>query len=283
MAIDQLVRQQVSISTALQTRLTAAVNGAWGLLGGLDDAAATEWVTWAVPTVQAAQMVMSANTTAYLAAVVAELTGNPPDLTGTPEDLVTGPRARKGVEPVEVYQRPVIQARSLVAAGMDPAEALRQAGARAVNLAITDVQSAKLYTAQHVLTTAPGVVGYRRVLSGTHSCGLCVVASTRRYRKADLMPRHPGCDCTPLPIVGDHDPGVVLNRGLLEELHANVAATFGADAVDRSAGGDPYRALVRVYDHGEYGPTLARRGDHILRNADASARPDPTITSPGRA
>lgn len=266
MAVEQLVRQHSLASIALQDQLVRAISGTWQIAGGLDDAAAGDWLSLAVPIVQATQLQMSATTTAYLAATVADMTGRPMVLAGTPPDLVTGVRTRRGVPPEEVYHRPIVQARSLVAAGLPRDEALRRAGARAVSLATTDVQSAKLYTAQHFMSTTPGVVGYRRNLSGSHSCGLCVVASTRRYHKEQLMPRHPGCDCGVIPIVGAHDPGEVINRDLLESMHANVAATFGPDAVTRSVNTDPYRELVQVYNHGEYGPTLARRGDHVSRS-----------------
>jgi hypothetical protein len=154
---------------------------------------------------------------------------------------------------------------------------MQGAGRRAELLAATDVQSARLYASQAVLSADPRVQGFRRTLTGPKSCGLCVVASTRRYHKEHLSPRHPGCDCGVVPIVGDHDPGEVLNRQLLESMHANIEETFGPDAVTRGADTEAYRQLVEVYDHGEYGPTLVRRGDHVLTSASASARPTPAV------
>ncbi len=275
MAVDQLVRQHVAVSSTIQTNLQAAVSGAWAVSGGLDDASLAQWLSLSLPLVQAAQLQMSAATEAYLSATVAELSGRPPQAIGTPEVLVVGPRIRRGVDPAEVYSRPVIEARSLVAAGIDRPEALRRAGTRAVSLAATDVQSAKLYTAQHFMTNASGVVGYRRTLSGSHSCGLCVVASTRRYHRSELLPRHPGCDCGVVPIVGDHDPGEVLNRELLESMHGAVAETYGPDAVKRAADTDAYSQLYKTYGHGEYGPTLVKPGDHVMKTKAASARPEP--------
>lgn len=277
MPVAELARQHSLTSIAIQGRVQAAVAGAWQAVWGFDDAALEEWLGIAVPIVQAAQLHMGTTTAAYLSAAVADMTGAPLVFGGTPEGLMIGPRIRRGIEPKEVYTRPVVEARSLVAAGLDRNEALRRAGTRAVSLAATDVQSTKLYTAQHFMQTTPGVVGYRRHLTGARSCGLCVVASTRRYHRSELMPRHPGCDCGVLPIVGDHDPGEVLNRELLESMHGAVAETYGPDAVRRSADTDEYHRLYETYNHGEYGPTLVRPGDHVMKTKAASARPEPVV------
>jgi hypothetical protein len=80
------------------------------------------------------------------------------------------------------------------------------------------------------------------------------------------------CDCTPTPIIGTRDPGAVLNRPLLDQAHASIAERFGPEAVTLSADSAAYRGLVTVYEHGEYGPTLAAAGDHHLISAAASAR-----------
>lgn len=64
------------------------------------------------------------------------------------------------------------------------------------------------------------VVGWRRVLVGP-SCEWCALVSTQRYRSAESADfGHAKCDCTVAPIVGDADPGRVINRPLLRELKA---------------------------------------------------------------
>jgi hypothetical protein len=272
MAVAELVTTQQTLAAQLQKRLAQLVAAYWGILPGFDDAALAQWLGVILPTVQGAEIQAATTMTAYLALVVADLTGQSPRFDGVDPGLVTGARVRRGTPPNEVYARPIITARALAARGLPYAEAMAQGQNRATILAATDVQSARLYAAQATLATEPRVVGYRRALSGTHSCGLCVVASTRRYHKAELSPRHPGCDCGVVPIVGSKDPGEVLNRPLLDQMHATIAERFGPDAATLSADSDAYKALVTVYDHGEYGPTLAVAGEHHLTSDAASTR-----------
>jgi hypothetical protein len=273
MAVGALIRQQAIAAAAMSTFVTGAVEVFWDALLGVDDVALAQWLSDVVPFVQGAQLQAGAGTVAYLSQVVAEMTGTPPDFRGVPADVLTGPRIRRGVPPSEVYQRPMIAARATLSNGGDFAAAMTAGKVRAVSLATTDVQSSRLYAAQRVLSGDSRVQGFRRSLTGRENCGLCVVASTRRYHKADLMPRHPGCDCVPVPIIGSQDPGEVLNRPLLDSLHQSVVDRFGPDAQNLNADTPAYRELVTVYDHGEYGPTLVRAGDHHLTSAVASARP----------
>jgi hypothetical protein len=271
-AVDALVEAQTTRTARLQARVKELVAAAWAALPGVDDTALDQWLATVLPVVTGAEATAAADMAAYLALLVAEMTGQPPRYIGVPTEAVTGARLRRGTPPEAVYSRPMIQARTLLAQKLPYAEAMQGAGRRAELLAATDVQSARLYGAQAIMATEPRIVGYRRKLTGTHSCGLCVVASTRRYHKADLMPRHPGCDCTPTPIIGTEDPGEVLNRPLLDQMHAAIAERFGPEAVTLSADSDAYRQLVTVYQHGEYGPTLAVAGDHHLTSAAANAR-----------
>lgn len=271
-SVAVLAAQHQALTVRLQERLKAIVAGLWDGLADVDDAAMADWLGQIIPLVTAAETHGAADMAGYLALVVAEMTNTPPRFAGVAANLVTGAIIRQGTAPEAVYARPLIQTRSLLANGVSIDEALQAGRVRALSLAATDTQSARVYAARHVMETEPRIQGYRRNLTGGHSCGLCVVASTRRYHKQELLPRHPGCDCGVLPIVGGHDPGQVINRPLLDQLHANVAATFGPDAVNLSADSDAYRGLVATYEHGEYGPTLMRAGDSHLTSAAADAR-----------
>lgn len=124
---------------------------------------------------------------------------------------------------------------------------------RARLLGVTDLELAEREAARQVLTTddrAPRF--YERVLTGDENCGLCVVASTQRYRRAELLPIHPGCDCVvrPLPDDARH----VVDTQLLEAAHEAIAARFGIS--DRSARQIDYRKILLVRQHGELGPVL---------------------------
>jgi hypothetical protein len=128
--------------------------------------------------------------------------------------------------------------------------------------AATDLQLAKTHSSRFVLGGKDHVVGYRRVLEGRKSCGLCIVASTQRYHKDDLMPIHGHCDCGVEPIFGDADPGQVVDTSTLEGVHAAIEERFGVS--DRS-GRDPvdFRQVLVTHEHGELGPVLAVKGQQF--------------------
>ncbi len=134
------------------------------------------------------------------------------------------------------------------------AERLRQ-------LAETDIQLSHTHSSRMLLTERNDVVGFRRIPTGDYTCALCMIASTQRYRKLDLMPIHPGCDCRVAPIVSDEPVAQVLDRDLLERIHQSVEDMFGFS--DRSGRKVDYRKLIVVNDHGELGPLLGKAGDRF--------------------
>lgn len=154
---------------------------------------------------------------------------------------------------------------------------------RLTSLALTDVELAVTHTVRDRLADEPDVRFYRRVLTGAESCGLCIIASTQRYRKRDLLPIHPNCDCVVAPILGEQDPGRVINSTrvsedasptgetadgvpiydakdaldtefLTREVHDAIRETFGEVAFD--ARRIDYRKILLVEQHGELGPVL---------------------------
>lgn len=81
----------------------------------------------------------------------------------------------------------------------------------------------------------PQIVGWRRVPQGS-TCRWCMTVSTQRYRTAQSASfghGHGGtdyCDCDVVPIIGDRDPGRVINRPVLKAVKADKdAAYFDAD------------------------------------------------------
>lgn len=126
-----------------------------------------------------------------------------------------------------------------------------------------DIAGASRNIYKHALDQIPEskVIGYRRVIhpelskSGT-SCGLCIVASTMEYTRAELLPIHSGCNCETCEIysVGDavFDPGGMINFEDLE--------VFYREAGNTTHGWSLKRHKYRVENHPEYGPTLVN--DH---------------------
>jgi hypothetical protein len=132
--------------------------------------------------------------------------------------------------------------------------------ARLKDIAATDMQLAKTHTARESFTRN-GIQRYQRVLTGSTSCALCYVASTQTYSRGDLLPIHPGCDCSVSPIVGDLD-----RDAELEATHEAIRQRF--DTSDRGARAIDYRKALIVREHGELGPLLTV-GEHRFTGPSA--------------
>lgn len=204
-----------------------------------------------VPIVQGAQRHIAQTTAVSLLRQV-EQHGGSASLDGF--DPTQYPRK---ADPLEVYQRPFHAVWSDLANGHDLPTAVDHGQTRLEQIAATDLQLAKTNAAQHVLSGAEGIVGYRRVLN-LPSCGLCVVASTQRYQKSNLMAIHPGCDCGEEPIYGTEDTGQVIDDQLLIAAHDAIEQRFGVS--DSGARSPDYRKVLldrlHVHDHPEMGPLL---------------------------
>jgi hypothetical protein len=217
---------------------------------------------------------------------------------GVQIDIPTSGSARPAPRPVQIDIPDVTERdrKPLTAAVGDGERRVRA-------LALTDVELAVTHTARERLADESEIQFYRRVLTGAESCGLCVIASTQRYRKRDLLPIHPNCDCVVATIVGDQDPGRVINstriadeaqsRGenaagvpvydaddlidadlLTQDVHEAIRETFGEIAFD--ARQIDYRKILLVKRHGEIGPvlTVARHKftRRQIRDRDLAAR-----------
>lgn len=175
------------------------------------------------------------------------------------------------------------------------------------SLGLTDVELAVTHAAREALADEPRYRYFRRVLTGAESCGLCIVASTQRYRKQDLLPIHPNCDCVVAPILGDEDPGRVINSTRIAEgaesgrenaagvpvfdaedlidadllsrdVHDAIRETFGDVAFD--ARQIDYRKILLVKQHGELGPVLTvRRHKFTKRQIDERDLAAPDVRS----
>lgn len=263
--VEAAARQHHRATRTVRDRIVALVAASWTALGTYRDADIERFVAAVVPVVAGGQRQVAALTASYLSTVAAATLEQPPRAVGVKPEHVTGAAVRNGTDPAQVYRRAGITVWTDLADGKAPDVAIRRGGQRATNAAVTDLQLARTHTARWILSDDPNAAGYRRTLTGSRSCGLCVVASTQRYRRGDLMPIHPGCSCGIEPIYG-RDPGRVLEPELLAETHAAIRDTFG---VSDAGARDPidYRDLLQVRRHGELGPVLTVR-DHSFTGPD---------------
>ena len=136
---------------------------------------------------------------------------------------------------------------------------------RAERMVSHDIQASSRNTHQLAMRQLSDkkVTGFRRVVhpelsESGQSCGLCIVASTMRYTRRDLLPIHAGCNCETVEIFDidgvEFDPGHQIN---LEDLEV-----FYREAGDSTHGWDLKRGRYKVIEHPEYGPTLTNVSDN---------------------
>ncbi|MGD9797118.1 MAG: hypothetical protein AB7H43_10760 [Acidimicrobiia bacterium] len=268
MTPEQLARQYQQRYGAIRNRAQAAASLAWARTGGLTDGDADRLAEVVSRIVLSAELATTRLVRAFLQAQLDE------DL-DIDAELTTGAALRNGVDPLEVYRRPAVNARVAVALGHTFDEAMARAGQRASVLAQTDVALSQRAAISLATDATPRIVGYRRVLTG-RSCAFCATASTQRYRRGELMPLHPRCDCSVAPMIGDRDPGHVINRPLLRQLKSAGNASGDPQywksrhlAVD--ADGTVHLPEIVVHEHGELGPYLQGAEHHFTGPDDLAA------------
>lgn len=273
------VHQAHQINLALRTKHT--VEAVWHRYGGLDDTALQTFVRAVVPIMQLSIDTAVRLTDLNLAQYATMATSDTIEPIGLDSAAIV---YRGGATLADVYSRPVIVARAAIAAGASFQDAFRLGGARAAQLADTDPMLAARAAADDIMTKLPRVVGYRRLVDG-NGCDYCLIASTQRYHVGDLMPIHPGCHCTTVPIMGMKDPGRIIDK----EAHARLKASGAideksyerrlADAPDvvanYQAKADHWREQARITPDQEAETRYAKRADVWAQRAkDRQARID---------
>lgn len=262
-----LARRYTDRYNRLRAAAATAMARAWDRQAGLDDAAADRFSQTAARISLAAQAQTATGVDGYLAAMLT-LTGQPSTSVGYDLDELTGSAVRSGAEPVDVYRRGIITARSSIADGMTFAQAMAAGRARSITAVQTDVA----LTQRQAISKDERVVGYRRVLTGK-SCALCASASTQRYRSGTLAPIHGNCDCGVAPIMGTRDPGHVINDQLRRDLRAAEGDRDYWESRHFTVDEDGTLVFpdVRVHTHGELGPVLTDASHSFTSAADIAA------------
>lgn len=238
----------------------------WQALPDHRDANVERFVVSMAPRVQAATVQVARLTDAYVTRVLDD---------GRQGQIIDTATLRPGVTVADEYMRPANALWTSLSNGVGYSAAVSESATRLASLIATDLQLAR--TRQFAASTdgrkaASG--GFRRVVTGRENCALCLIASTQRYHRGDLMPIHPGCDCGVEPLNPGENVGQVIDPGRLEATHNWVEATQGAS--DRSGrvipgGSDApkdYMDLIAVQEHGEYGPTLTWRRHSFTAESD---------------
>lgn len=176
-----------------------------------------------------------------------------------------GEGLREGIQMYQAYMRPFNEYRYYMSKYDDFDRALAAQRQRAESLVDTDLSMATRKASKDTLESTKKITGYRRIvhpeLSRGGSCGLCVIAADRVYKKTELMPIHDKCKCTVLPVTNKSDPGLQLNAD-------QIAAFY--DAAGSTEGSALKRVQAKVSMHGEIGPVL-RDANNSFRGPSAIA------------
>lgn len=97
---------------------------------------------------------------------------------------------------------PVAMSKHLMSDGTRIADAIRQEEAHVALLVRTQVQDAGRMALQSAMAAEPRIRGYLRHVN-LPACARCIILAGRWYRWNDGFLRHPCCDCTMLPAIGD--------------------------------------------------------------------------------
>lgn len=263
---DQLVAGYQAATESVRARVLAYASSLWMGSPGFRDADVERLIARIVPVVQAGQVQVAQITDSYVARMA--LLSGVSSSVGVDAAAVTGYR---GVAAEVVYRRPAVSVYTALSKGETFATASAYGLQRLTSLISTDVQQSKNRQATKAIAGS-GFSGARRVLSGAENCAFCVIASTQRYRKTELMPLHPGCDCGVEPFISASDPGQVLDQKLLDQAHTLIDEKLNVrDSGARDLGNDKFSTkgqpisdftdLIVTNEHGELGPTLGWRVD----------------------
>ena len=251
-SLNRLTEAYDSQVHAIRQQITAFGQAYWDSLPHYRASAVEDMIQAITPRVTAGQLRIADLTRAYLAQCAREL-GWKVVLPSIDQDEIRGAR---GVDPRIVYRRPAVDVYTALAAGKPLPQAAAEGRLRLTQLIGGDMQLAKVHASRQSMRGYPEEGQfYRRVLTGRENCALCVVASTQRYYRGDLLPIHPGCDCDVQPLPPGLAVNQVIDEDLLEQVHQITADRLGVS--DRGGRTPDYRKLLTVSEHGEYGPTLS--------------------------
>lgn len=240
------------LQVAFQRRIAVQLRAAIARVLAARTADLDEWLSQVVPTVLDAQRGVVATTDAFLSLDAGLATDTDTAPWGIDAERIIGRVARRGVLLEDVYARTL---RATV--GTTRGRLEREV---ATDISLARREATWIHTAGD-----QRIVGHRRVLSAAADhCALCVVASTRVYRSADLAPIHSHCGCTTQPIYRRAEAPTV-DQAFLEDLYSRAGTNRYEDLrtlrvlTDELPPGVTPAALpeaVAVTETPELGPTL---------------------------
>ena len=272
---DALTAAYMRQSAGIRSRTLSYAAAVWDGSRELRDDDGERISSRGTPAVQGGHLQAATLTNAFVRSLATMDGQRVSAMPGVDRDRILGYR---GVPATEVYRRPAITTYSALADGKSFDAARAVGRSRLLSLAASDLQQARSRQSRDAYT-ATGFEYTVRVLSGNENCALCVIASTQRYIIGELQPLHPGCDCGERGVRAGYDPGVVVDRDVLEQTHSDIwdqirqqdfnARDLGVGKTDAKGRRiSDFTDLIVSREHGELGPVLTWRKDHFTGPED---------------
>lgn len=250
---------------SLTERLLALLVQAFLGLPNYRDENANAFAQSAVPLVRGSQRALAS----LLAAHHAEEAGRqtlrpvaPPPL----GDLVSVDL--RGVDPSTVYTRPFATVHNTLSKTGDMTQAVKNGSRRLEQIAESDLQLTHAHASRAAVRQL-GALYWRRTLIGPENCALCVLTSTMKYKREDLKPIHPACNCEVVAVYNERSDPVKDEAALIQRAHAAAReATGKSDAGGRKVDYRKVRTQITA-EHGELGTMLKWPDQHFTDEDEA--------------
>lgn len=250
---------------ALTTRLLTLLGRQFLGLQSYRDADRRLFVAAALPLVRGTQRTLAALIAAQHAQDAARQLGRgvaPPPM---PDDVSVDLR---GVDAATVYGRPFTTVYTELARGQSLPVAVTRGARRLLQVAEGDMQLTHAHASRAAVREL-GALYWRRTLIGPENCALCVLTSTMKYKREDLKPIHPACNCEVVAVYKREFDPVQNEAELITRAHAAArAATGQSDAGGRKVDYRQIRTRITA-EHGEMGTVLKWPGDHFTDEDEA--------------
>lgn len=258
-------RNQYQVQQGISATTAAAVARAWQAMGDDFDESWARVRPRMLSVVEAGRAAAVANAIPYTPAVLAE-TGQVDAGVGALAQAAFLASAPDGRDMGSLLDESIVKAKTVVAGGAGPGEALASSGRWLSMVTLTTLADTRRMVYQADIIQRPTLTGYVRMLN-MPSCRRCIALAGKWFRWNEGFQRHPNCDCTHIPgaenVVGDArtDPYLAF-KSMTEEQQEQ---TFGrSEARAIREGADLYKVVnqsVRKL------PTANSAIDRIYRTA----------------
>jgi hypothetical protein len=245
--MDPLVRAHILGLAGLRRGSATALTRIWQGLPAYDRPNLDQWISEALPVVEAAQRQAASLTNAYVAR---SMERGP---VGVDVTELIGSAVRNGTPPETVYERPFVTIWTALKQGTEWEQAVAAGLDRATSAAAMDVQLSMRATADAIDLADPNLYGYKRVANPS-ACNFCKEVDGAYIKGTDgfVMGLHNHCGCGVEALREPHPGAVRLPDGTEIRPYA-----YG-----------PLNDKVALEEHGELGPVLVDPKQHFTSEAE---------------